>query len=118
MSEMSLTADHLIVIGRGRLIADTTVDGFIELAAANVVRVRTPEAQRFHELLLADQVTVSADEPDVLEVHGMSAEQIGDLAFRNSVPLHELTPQQASLEEAFMNLTRDAVEYRTEEVTA
>jgi ABC-2 type transport system ATP-binding protein len=118
MSEMSLTADHLIVIGRGRLIADTTVDGFIELAAANVVRVRTPEAQRFHELLLADQVTVSADEPDVLEVHGMSAEQIGDLAFRNSVPLHELTPQQASLEEAFMNLTREAVEYRTEEVTA
>src|SRR5213595_393074 len=96
MSEMSMTADHLIVIGRGRMIADTTVDGFIELASANVVRVRSPEAARLRGLLVADQVTSAADEPDVLEVRGMTTEQIGDIAFRNSVPLHELSPQQAS----------------------
>jgi ABC-2 type transport system ATP-binding protein len=118
MSEMSLTADHLIVIGRGRLIADTSVDGFIDLASANVVRVRTPEAEKLRGLLISDQVTVAAGEPNVLEVHGMTAEQVGDIAFRNGVLLHELTPQQASLEEAFMNLTQDSVEFRSEGVPA
>src|SRR3954468_848175 len=114
ISEMSMTADHLIVIGRGRMIADTTVDGFIELASANVVRVRSPEAAPLRGRLVAGTVTSAADEPDVLEVRGMTTEQIGDIAFRNSVPLHELSPQQASLEEAFMNLTSDSVEYRSE----
>jgi ABC-2 type transport system ATP-binding protein len=118
MSEMSLTAEHLIVIGRGRLIADTSVSGFIDLASANVVLVRTPEAEKLRGLLLSDQVTISGDEPNVLEVHGMTAEQIGDLAFRNGILLHELTPQQASLEEAFMNLTQDSVEFRSEGVPA
>jgi ABC-2 type transport system ATP-binding protein len=111
MSEMSLTAEHLIVIGRGRLIADTSVDEFIELASAKVVRVRTPEAARLQGLLDAGQAEFVPGEPDVLEVHGLSAEQVGDLAFRNRVPVYELTPQQASLEEAFMNLTSDAVEF-------
>jgi ABC-2 type transport system ATP-binding protein len=118
MSEMSMTADHLIVIGRGRLIADTSVDAFIELASANVVRVRTPEAEKLRALLISDQVTVAAGEPNLLEVHGMTAEQVGDIAFRNGVLLHELTPQQASLEEAFMNLTQDSVEFRSEGVPA
>jgi ABC-2 type transport system ATP-binding protein len=123
MSEMALTAEHLIVIGRGRLIADTSVDGFIEMASANIVRVRSPEAARLHELLASDQVAFAAGEADVLEVRGISAEQVGDLAFRSRIPIYELTAQQASLEEAFMNLTSDAVEFRTEgrepvEVTA
>jgi ABC-2 type transport system ATP-binding protein len=114
MSEMALTAEHLIVIGRGRLIADTSVDEFIEMASAKLVRVRTPEAARLVGLLEAGQATSVAGEPDVLEVHGLSAEQIGDLAFRNGVPIYELSPLQASLEEAFMNLTSDSVEFISE----
>jgi ABC-2 type transport system ATP-binding protein len=113
MSEMALTADHLIVIGRGRVIADTGVDQFIEMASAKVVRVRTPEALRFQALLGLERASTST-EADVLEVHGLSPDEIGDLAFRNRVPIYELTPQQASLEEAFMNLTSDAVEFVTE----
>jgi ABC-2 type transport system ATP-binding protein len=118
MSEMALTADHLIVIGRGRLIADTSVDGFVELAAARVVRVRSPEAGRLRDVLVAEEATVTLVEPDVLEVHGLATEQVGDLAFRHRVPIHELAAQQASLEEAFMNLTRDDVEFRAEVVAA
>jgi ABC-2 type transport system ATP-binding protein len=115
MSEMSLTADHLIVIGRGKLIADTSVAEFIEMSSAEVVRVRTPDAGRLRLLLEADQVHAVDGEPEVLEVHGMSPEQIGDLAFANRIRIHELTPKQASLEEAFMNLTSDSVEFRSEE---
>jgi ABC-2 type transport system ATP-binding protein len=113
MSEMALTADHLIVIGRGMLIADTSVDRFIDMASAKLVRVRTPEAARFQALLGADRAATTV-EPDVLEVHGLSADEVGDLAFRNRVPVYELTPQQASLEEAFMNLTSGAVEFGVE----
>jgi ABC-2 type transport system ATP-binding protein len=115
MSEMSLTADHLIVIGRGKLIADTSVEEFIEMSSANLVHVRTPEAQRLVEALAPHHAVRVDGEPDLLEVHGLTASAIGDLAFANGVPIHELTPQQASLEEAFMNLTRDSVEFRTEE---
>jgi ABC-2 type transport system ATP-binding protein len=118
MSEMALTADHLIVIGRGRLIADTSVDGFIEMAAADLVLVRTPEPEKLRSLLAGANVTVGAGEDGALEVRGMSAQQVGDVAFANGIPIHELTPQQASLEEAFMNLTRDDVEYRSETVAA
>src|SRR5436189_2186899 len=102
MSEMSLTADQLIVIGRGRLIADTSVDEFVEMASARLVRVRTPEAARF-QVLLGIERAAATTESDVLEVHGLSPAEVGDLAFRNQVPIYELTPQQASLEEAFMN---------------
>src|SRR5262249_11385271 len=114
MSEMALTAHHLIVIGRGRLIADTSVSRFIEMASASLVRVRTPEAARFRELLGPDHAVSTPDRPDVLEVRGLSLEEVGDLAFRNAVPLYELTAEQASLEEAFMNLTRDAVGFPSE----
>jgi ABC-2 type transport system ATP-binding protein len=118
MSEMALTADHLIVIGRGRLIADTSVDEFIDMAAANVVRVRTPEADKLRDLVAAANGTVTATEPGVLEIHGLSTDDIGKVAFRNEIPLYELTPQQASLEEAFMNLTSGDVEFRSEAVPA
>ena len=113
MSEMSLTADHLIVIGRGRLIADTSVDRFIEMASAKLVRVRTPDAARFFAALSSDQVSQTTD-ADVLEVRGLSPDEVGELAFAHRVRIYELTPQQASLEEAFMNLTRDAVEFGIE----
>jgi ABC-2 type transport system ATP-binding protein len=112
MSEMALTADHLIVIGRGRLIADTSVDDFVAAASASLVVVRSPDAETLRGVLAAANATVTAGEEGALEVRGLSAEQVGDLAFRNGVPLYELSPQQASLEEAFMNLTRDDVEYR------
>jgi ABC-2 type transport system ATP-binding protein len=112
MSEMALTADHLIVIGRGRLIADTSVDEFVRGASKNVVRVRSPQADRLRELLVGPDVGVVAVEPGVLEVAGLTATQVGDAAAEHGLTLHELTPQQASLEEAFMELTRDDIEYR------
>jgi ABC-2 type transport system ATP-binding protein len=116
MSEMAMTAEHLIVIGRGRLIADTSVDEFIRRASKKAVRVRSPQASVLQELLAGRPVAVSVLEPGLLEIEGVDAAEIGDLASRNGVVLHELTPQQASLEEAFMDLTRDDVEFRTEEL--
>ena len=114
MSEMALTADHLIVIGRGRLIADTSVDDFVRHASGNVVRVRSPQADELRSRLVAGaDVTVEAIEPGLLEVSGLTAAQIGDAAAEAGIALHELTPLQASLEEAFMDLTREDVEFRT-----
>jgi ABC-2 type transport system ATP-binding protein len=111
MSEMALVADHLIVIGRGRLIADVPVEEFIQGAGRNVVRVRSPQATELRDLIAGPDVTVTAVEDGALEVSGLSASQIGDLAAEHGFRIHELTPQQASLEEAFMELTRDDVEY-------
>jgi ABC-2 type transport system ATP-binding protein len=111
MSEMSLTADHLIVIGRGRLIADVAVSEFIRRASKNAVLVRTPQATELSDLLAGPDVTVAAGEDGSLEVTGLTAAQIGDLAAEHGVRLHELTPQHASLEEAFMELTRDDLEF-------
>jgi ABC-2 type transport system ATP-binding protein len=116
MSEMALTADHLIVIGRGRLIADTSVDEFIRMASGGKVLVRSPEATRLRDLVLGPEVTVASSEPGVLTVEGVDAKAIGELAARNGIVLHELTPVQASLEEAFMELTRADVEFRTGEL--
>jgi ABC-2 type transport system ATP-binding protein len=113
MSEMALTADHLIVVGRGRLIADTTTQEFLQQASGNVVLVRTPQADALRGHVLGPDVTVVGLEPGVLEVHGLTAQQIGEIAAQHGVVLHELTPQQVSLEEAFMDLTRDDVEFKT-----
>ncbi len=113
MTEMALTATRLVVIGRGRLIADTTVDGFVASASNGSVVVRSPQAARLRDVLLAPDVTVSSNEAGVLEVQGLTAEQIGVVAFREQVPLHELSVRQPSLEDAFMELTRDSVEYRS-----
>ena len=115
MSEMSMTADHLIVIGRGRLIADMSVDEFVEKASGRRVRVRTPQATRLRELVLGPHVAVASSESNVLEIEGLAADQVGEIAAANQIVLHELVPLQASLEEAFMELTRDDVEYRSAE---
>ena len=112
MGEMALTADHLIVIGRGKLIADTSVEEFVRRASRNVVRVRSPQALLLAEALAAPNVTVTPVEPGVLEVEGLDAAAIGDAALAKHIAIHELTPQQASLEQAFMDLTRDDVEFR------
>jgi ABC-2 type transport system ATP-binding protein len=112
MSEMSLTADHLIVIGRGRKIADTSTAEFLEAASGKVARVRSPQATELAGLLAGPDVTVDALEPGYLEVHGLTPAQIGDAAAANGLTVHELTQQQVSLEEAFMNLTREDVEFK------
>ncbi|MGW1991644.1 ABC transporter ATP-binding protein [Embleya sp. NPDC001921] len=112
MSEMALTAEHLIVVGRGRLIADVSVAEFIHNAAPDQVRVRTPDADRLRALLFGPRVRISGHERDVLEVSGVSSDDIGRVAAAHGITLFELVPQQASLEEAFMESTRDAVEYR------
>jgi ABC-2 type transport system ATP-binding protein len=118
MSEMALTADHLIVIGRGRLIADISVADFTKQASSNVVHLRTPAAERLRELLVGPTVHVMAVSPGCLEVIGLTSDQIGDIAAANMIPLHELVPQQASLEHAFMTITHDSVEYHPTEVAA
>jgi ABC-2 type transport system ATP-binding protein len=112
MSEMAQTAARLVVIGRGRLIADTTVEEFVARAAHHAVTVRTPEAARLRDLLVAPDITVVVEEPDVLEIDGLTAEHIGTIAWQERIPIFELSVQQASLEEAFMKLTGDSVEYR------
>jgi ABC-2 type transport system ATP-binding protein len=113
MSEIALTAEHVIVIGRGRLIADTSVADIVAQASMDAaVRVRTPEAARLQAALVARGATVTSTEHDVLEVHGVESERIGELAATERVVLHELTPHKASLEDAYMALTGDSVEYR------
>ena len=114
MGEMALTADHLIVIGRGKLIADTSVDDFVARASQKVVIVRSPELERLRHTLVGPNVSFGEAGRGALEVHGLTAEQVGDTAAAAGIALHELTPQQASLEEAFMNLTRDDLEFAAE----
>jgi ABC-2 type transport system ATP-binding protein len=111
MSEMAVTAEHLVVIGRGRLIADVSVAEFTARASADRVLVRTSDPARLATVLAADGVEVAGGDGTSLTVRGLSAQRIGDLAFRAGLPVHELTPQSASLEEAFMALTGDAVEH-------
>ncbi|MEZ0112115.1 ABC-2 type transport system ATP-binding protein [Catenulispora sp. EB89] len=110
MSEMEHTADHLLVIGRGRLIADCTVAEFIERNSEQQVKVRSPHAEKLAELVSAAGGRVTAD-GGTLHVANLPLERVGDLAFDNGIRLHELTSVQASLEEAFMELTKDSVEY-------
>jgi ABC-2 type transport system ATP-binding protein len=122
MSEMSQTADHLVVIGRGRLIADESVDAFIARSSERSVLVRTPQpAQLAKELERGAEaeepegpVTVTTADDGALIVRGMEAAEIGEKAAAARVVLHELTPQRASLEEAFMQLTRGSVEYHVD----
>jgi ABC-2 type transport system ATP-binding protein len=114
MSEMALTADHLVVIGRGRLIAEMPVAEFIAQSSQQFVRVRTPQANLFKEAMSSSGATVVQEEDGALSVAGVSAELIGDIAFEQRLTLHELSPQMASLEEAFMELTQDSVDYRGE----
>jgi ABC-2 type transport system ATP-binding protein len=113
MSEMAQTATRLIVVGRGQLIADTTVEEFVARAAGHSVTVRTPEVGRLRDLLLGPDVTITSEQADVLQVQGLTAEQIGTVAWQAHVPVFELASQQASLEQAFMQLTQDSVEYRS-----
>ncbi|HEX8488220.1 MAG TPA: ABC transporter ATP-binding protein [Propionibacteriaceae bacterium] len=115
MSEMALTADHLVVLGRGRLLADVSLEEMT--AASAVVRVRTPAADRLAALLAGPGVEVGRDGPDRLSVTGRDAQSIGEAALGAGIVLHELAPAHESLEEAYLALTHDAVEYQTTQST-
>jgi ABC-2 type transport system ATP-binding protein len=112
MSEMETTADHLIVIGRGRLIADEPLAEFTRAAAAGHVQLRSPQQDRLARLLRETGAVTGPGPGGSLLVTGASAAEVGELAARHGITLHELMARKASLEEAFMKLTRDAVEYR------
>jgi ABC-2 type transport system ATP-binding protein len=116
MSEMQYTADHLIVIGRGKLIADCSMSEFISRSSGASVRVRTPSSADLIEAVTAKGATavMSTDEEGAIEVRGMTAEEVGDIAYEKGMRLHELATIRASLEEAFMELTASSVEYRAE----
>jgi ABC-2 type transport system ATP-binding protein len=113
MSEMAVTAGSLVVIGKGKLIAECSTQEFIARSSNKSVLVRSPQADKLMAAITAAGGTVanSSQEPDVLTVTDLPAPRIGELAAADSVVLHELTPQLASLEEAFMELTADSVEY-------
>jgi len=111
MSEMALTAEHVIVVGRGRLIADVSVAELVRGASSGIVLVRSPDATRLRDVLAGPQISITSTEPTVLSVTGLPAARIGEIARDHGLVLHELTPQQASLEEAYMTMTQDSVEY-------
>ncbi len=111
MSEMALMADEVVVIGRGRLIAAQSVDAFIQASSQNFVRVRCPRAGELEEALVARGASVTREQDGALAVSGLEPAAIGQLAHDTGLVLHELSPQQASLEEAFMELTAGAVEF-------
>ncbi|MEZ0068886.1 ABC-2 type transport system ATP-binding protein [Streptacidiphilus sp. MAP12-20] len=114
MSEMALTATDLVIVGQGRLLADTTVADFIEQAGGDSVKVVSADSARLRELLLGPDVTVTGEAgSETLLVSGLTAREIGQRAADAAVAVYELTPQVVSLEEAFMTLTGDTVEYRS-----
>ncbi len=117
MSEMALTAEHLVVVGRGRLIADISLADLVARSATSV-RVRSPQASHLRGLLLQDGVTVTTGPEGALDVTGLPPEVIGDRAALSGLSVHELTLHQASLEEAYMELTAHAVEYHSATTTA
>src|SRR3954453_19729090 len=114
MSEMEVTADHLIVIGQGRLIADTSMRDFIERNSTAHTVIRSPQADKLAQLLTAKGGTIAPEgDTGALRVTGPDTAAIGDIAAEHGIALHELSPRFASLEEVYMHLTQDAVEYRS-----
>ena len=112
LSEMALMADHLVVIGQGRLIADSSVTDFVARYARTWVRVRSPRMAALGPALQREGASVTYDGPDSAEVFGVTAPAVGDLAARLGIPLHELAPQSSSLEEAFLEGTKAAQQFR------
>jgi len=112
MSEMAQTADRLIIVGRGRLIAQTTMSDLLASGTGSFVRVRSPEAAALAEHLIAQGATVTEHAGDTLTVTGVTAETIGEAARTGGITLTELSAQQASLEDRYMELTRDSADYQ------
>jgi ABC-2 type transport system ATP-binding protein len=118
MSEMALTADRLVVVGRGRLVAQGTVADVVQGASTGSVRVDTAEPDRLRSLLASHGAAVTTAADGTLTVTGATARDIGVVAGAAGITLYELAPRSASLEEAFMELTRDAAQYTTRGVAA
>ncbi|ALJ20261.1 ABC transporter ATP-binding protein [Microbacterium sp. No. 7] len=116
MSEMAQTADHVIVLGRGKVLADAPIDDLVRAWTTSVVRVRSPRAAELTQALARPAVEIAAPSADELVVTGLTAAEIGDTAAERGIALHELTPTTGSLEEAYLALTEQAVEYRTKEL--
>lgn len=114
MSEMSMTAQHLVVIGRGRLIADLSLDEFIARSSGNVVRVRSPQLEEVRELLLARATRIDRTEDGALLVGGLDCPTIADAAFEARLKLYELVAETASLEDAYLELTQDTVDFHAQ----
>ena len=112
MSEMAQTADHLVIIGRGRLIADLPTEKLIESSARHDVLVRSPRAAELAELIAQRGGTVTSQDDGALVVTGLDAAAIGDLAAGHGIAVHALVPRQASLEDVYLDLTRDSTDYR------
>lgn len=117
MSEMAQTADHVIVMGRGKVLADAPLAELVRAWTTNTVRVRTPRAADLVAAVGGPDVEVVSSAPDLLDIVGLPAARIGDLAAARGIPLHELTPTTGSLEDAYLALTGDSVEYRTKEIS-
>jgi ABC-2 type transport system ATP-binding protein len=112
MSEMALTADRLIIIGKGHLLADASTADIVAGSSRSYVLVRTPEPRQLGKLLRdAGATIISAPDDEALRVTGLTCADIGELALRNNVAIHELTPIDASLESAYLDLTRDHVDF-------
>jgi ABC-2 type transport system ATP-binding protein len=118
MSEMALTADHLVVIGKGRLISAGSTAAFIAESSGQYVRVRSPQLAQLEALLRSEGAHIRREDDDALAVSMWSAPAIGDLAGAHGIYLHELSPQSASLEQAYMEVTRDSVEFHAESALA
>lgn len=116
MSEMSMTADHLIVLGRGKVLADAPLADIVRDWTISTVRVRSPRAADLAAAVMGDAVTVTHLEGDLLQIEGRAASDIGDLAAARGIALHELTPTSGTLEDAYLRLTGDDVEYKTKDV--
>ena len=114
MSEMALTADHVIILGRGRVLADAPIEELTGRAGASRVTVRTPSPQQLIDAITGPDVAVTHLPDGALSIAGLDAQAIGDAAFRAGVALHELAPVRGSLEQAYLELTQDEVEYKSE----
>lgn len=116
MSEMAQTADHLIVLGRGRVLADAPLNDLVRAWTTSIVRVHSPRAGELATLLAGPDVEITSTGSGDLQISGLTAARIGDLAAVHGIALHELTPLTGSLEEAYLALTGDQVEYKTKEL--
>lgn len=112
LSEMALTASELVVIGKGKLISQSSTKEFVARASENTVKVRSPQLTQLRDALRQASAELN-DTDDAILVSGMDSEKIGEMAATSGIVLHELSPQQGSLEQAFMQITGDSVEYHT-----
>nr|WP_315267759.1 ABC transporter ATP-binding protein [Microbacterium lemovicicum] len=117
MSEMAQTADHVIVLGRGRVLADAPLSDLVRAWTTTTLVVRSPRLTELTNALAGPDITVTAVEPGAASVTGTTAVAVGDLAASLGIPLHELSPRSGSLEDAYLALTGDAVEYKTKEIS-